>query len=420
VSALPSDALQKPPLDGITVIDMSRVLSGPYCTMVLADLGARVIKIERPDIGDDTRQWVPFVGGQSGYFMAFNRHKESIALDLKSPYDREIFDSILAAGDVIVENFRPGVMDRLGYGWEALSSRHPRLVYASISGYGDSGPLSDQPAYDMIIQAVGGAMSLTGEPDGPPLRVGPSIADLGAAVFATIGICAALTARARTGRGQKVDIAMLDGQVALLEHALARVALEPTVPTRTGAHHATLAPFGAFRASDGNIVIAAANDTLFGALADALGQPELADDPRFLTNDRRVTNQSALQTEIDRILSGRTVKAWIAILQEAEVPCGPINTVDKVLRDPQLRAREMFISVSDADGNTIQTANNPIRLSAAGERPKTARSPLLDEHREALIQEFMTTNGHAKLSHIRQLTAGSDVDASFVDLATQK
>ena len=191
---LPSDALQKPPLDGITVIDMSRVLSGPYCTMVLADLGARVIKIERPDVGDDTRQWVPFVGGQSGYFMAFNRHKESIALDLKSPYDREIFDAILAAGDVIVENFRPGVMDRLGYGWEALSSRHPRLVYASISGYGDSGPLRDQPAYDMIIQAVGGAMSLTGEPDGPPLRVGPSIADLGAAVFATIGICATLTA----------------------------------------------------------------------------------------------------------------------------------------------------------------------------------------------------------------------------------
>jgi len=419
VSALPSDALQKPPLDGITVIDMSRVLSGPYCTMVLADLGARVIKIERPDIGDDTRQWVPFVGGQSGYFMAFNRHKESIALDLKSPYDREILDSILAAGDVLVENFRPGVMDRLGYGWEALSSRHPRLVYASISGYGDSGPLRDQPAYDMIIQAVGGAMSLTGEPDGPPLRVGPSIADLGAAVFATIGICAALTARAQTGRGQKVDIAMLDGQVALLEHALARVALEPTVPTRTGAHHATLAPFGAFEASDGNIVIAAANDTLFGTLAGALGQPELADDSRFLTNDRRVTNQSALQTEIDRILSGRTVKEWIAILQEAEVPCGPINTVDKVLQDPQLRARDMFISVSDGDGNTIQTANNPIRFSTGGERPKTARSPLLDEHREALIREFMTSNDHAKLSQIRQLAATDNIDLSFVNLAMQ-
>ena len=419
MSALPSDALQKPPLDGITVIDMSRVLSGPYCTMMLADLGARVIKIERPDIGDDTRQWGPLVGGRSAYFMAFNRDKESIALDLKNPYDREIFDSILAAGDVLVENFRPGVMERLGYGWEELSSRYPRLVYASISGYGDTGPLRDQPAYDMIIQAASGAMSLTGEPDGPPLRMGTSPADLGAAVFAAIGICAALSARSRTGRGQKVDISMLDSLVALLEHAFALVGIQPTVPTRTGAHHATLAPFGAYAASDGSIVIAAANDTLFGSLAGALGQPELADDPRFLTNDRRVANQSALEAELDRILRERTVKDWIAILQEAEVPCGPINTVDKVLQDPQLRARDMFISVSDADGNIIQTANNPIRLSAAGEYPKTARSPLLDEHREALIREFMTSNGHIKLSQIRQLAATDNVDQSFVDLAMQ-
>jgi CoA:oxalate CoA-transferase len=221
------------------------------------------------------------------------------------------------------------------------------------------------------------------------------------------------------GRGQKVDISMLDGQVALLEHAFALVALQSTVPILTGAHHATLAPFGAPEASDGNIVIAAANDTLFGSLANALGQPELADDPRFLTNDRRVTNQSVLQTEIDRILSRRTVKEWIAILQEAEVPCGPINTVDKVLQDPQLRARDLFISVSDADGNTIETPNNPIRLSAAGEYPKTTRSPLLDEHREALIRELMTTNGHAKLSQIRQLAASADIDLSFVNLATQ-
>jgi len=419
MTALPSDALQKPPLDGITVVDMSRVLSGPYCTMVLADLGARVIKIERPDVGDDTRQWGPLVGGQSAYFMAFNRHKESIALDLKNPYDREIFDSILAAGDVLVENFRPGVMERLGYGWEELSSRYPRLVYASISGYGDSGPLRDQPAYDMIIQAASGAMSLTGQPDGPPLRMGTSVADLGAGVFATIGICAALTARSRTGRGQKVDISMLDGQVALLEHAFALVALQPTVPTRTGAHHATLAPFGAFAASDGSIVIAAANDTLFGSLAGAIGQPELADDPRFLTNDRRVANQSALQAELDGILSKRTVKEWMTILHEAEVPCGPINTVDQVLQDPQLHARDMFISVSDVNGNTIRTANNPIRLSAAGERPNTARSPLLDEQREALIREFATSNGHDKLSHIRQLVAADNVDLSFVNLSMQ-
>ncbi|MBV8684744.1 MAG: CoA transferase [Caulobacteraceae bacterium] len=419
MAELPSKALEKPPLDGITVIDMSRVLSGPYCTMVLADLGARVIKIERPDTGDDTRAWVPFVGGQSGYFMAFNRHKESIALDLKTPYDREILESLLAAGDVLVENFRPGVMDRLGYGYEALSSRYPRLVYASISGYGDSGPLSDQPAYDMIIQGMCGAMSLTGEPDGPPERIGPSYADLGAAVFASIGICAALAGRARTGRGQKVDISMLDCGIALIEHALARVDLEPTVPTRTGSHHATLGPFGAYTASDGDMVIAAANDTLFGTLTIALGHPELADDKRFLNNDRRVANEPALKAELDRILSKRTVNEWIEILRAAEVPCGPINTVDKVLQDPQLKSREMFITVDDALGNKIETANNPIRFSAGGPRSITARSPLLDEHREALVQEFMTTNGHAKFREVRQLAAGADVDLSFVNLAVQ-
>jgi hypothetical protein len=215
----------------------SRVLAGPYCTMILADLGARIIKIERPTTGDDSRRFGPFQHGRSAYFMAFNRRKESIALDLKSPYEREILDAIVEDADVIVENFRPGVMERLGYGWQALSSHHPRLVYASISGYGDSGPLRDQPAYDMIIQAIGGAMSMTGDPDGPPLRIGPSIADIGSGMFAAIGICAALADRARTGRGQKIDVAMLDSQVALLEDALARVAWETTVPSHVISGH---------------------------------------------------------------------------------------------------------------------------------------------------------------------------------------
>jgi CoA:oxalate CoA-transferase len=405
------------PLSGITVVDMSRVLAGPYCTMILADLGARIIKIERPSTGDDSRQFGPFKDGRSAYFMAFNRRKESIALDLKSPYEREILDAIIQDADVIVENFRPGVMDRLGYGWEALSSRHPRLVYASVSGYGDSGPLRDQPAYDMIIQAIGGAMSMTGDPDGPPLRIGPSIADIGSGMFAAIGVCAALAERARTGRGQKIDVAMLDSQVALLEHALARVGWESTVPTRTGAHHPSLAPFGAFRARDGDMVIAAANDTLFATLADTLGRPELADEPRFVSNPRRVENQVALKAVIDELLSTRPVEEWIPLLQDAGVPTGPINSVDKVLKNEQLLSRHMFLPVTDADGYAIVTAGNPIRLSGAVEDDAHVRAPKLDEHRETLVREFLSKRSQASRGQVRQFADSTDFDPSFVDLA---
>jgi CoA:oxalate CoA-transferase len=405
------------PLSGITVVDMSRVLAGPYCTMILADLGARIIKIERPSTGDDSRQFGPFKDGRSAYFMAFNRRKESIALDLKSPYEREILDAIIQDADVIVENFRPGVMDRLGYGWEALSSRHPRLVYASVSGYGDSGPLRDQPAYDMIIQAIGGAMSMTGDPDGPPLRIGPSIADIGSGMFAAIGVCAALAERARTGRGQKIDVAMLDSQVALLEHALARVGWESTVPTRTGAHHPSLAPFGAFRARDGEMVIAAANDTLFATLADTLGRPELADEPRFVSNPRRVENQVALKAVIDELLSTRDVEEWIPPLQDAGVPTGPINSVDKVLKNEQLLSRHMFLPVTDADGYAIVTAGNPIRLSGAVEDDAHVRAPKLDEHRETLVREFLSKRSQASRGQVRQFADSTDFDPSFVDLA---
>jgi CoA:oxalate CoA-transferase len=396
---------------------MSRVLAGPYCTMILADLGARIIKIERPSTGDDSRQFGPFKDGRSAYFMAFNRRKESIALDLKSPYEREILDAIIQDADVIVENFRPGVMDRLGYGWEALSSRHPRLVYASVSGYGDSGPLRDQPAYDMIIQAIGGAMSMTGDPDGPPLRIGPSIADIGSGMFAAIGVCAALAERARTGRGQKIDVAMLDSQVALLEHALARVGWESTVPTRTGAHHPSLAPFGAFRARDGDMVIAAANDTLFATLADTLGRPELADEPRFVSNPRRVENQVALKAVIDELLSTRDVEEWIPPLQDAGVPTGPINSVDKVLKNEQLLSRHMFLPVTDADGYAIVTAGNPIRLSGAVEDDAHVRAPKLDEHRETLVREFLSKRSQASRGQVRQFADSTDFDPSFVDLA---
>ena len=286
-----TEELRKGPLEGITVLDFSRVLAGPYCTMILADLGARVIKIEKFGTGDDTRAFGPFVDGESAYFMCFNRGKESIVLDIKSPRDRELLERLLDEADVVVENFRPGVMDRLGYGAERLAKTHPHIIYASVSGFGHSGPFSDLPGYDMVVQAMGGIMSLTGWPDGPPSRVGTSFGDLGAALFATVGILASLYKRNQNAQGARVDIGMLDCQAALMETALARYDAEGKVPNRTGDSHPSLAPFESFAAKDGRIVIAAGNDTLFVLMADALGAPELALQAPFATNDLRCQNR---------------------------------------------------------------------------------------------------------------------------------
>ena len=260
------------PLSGITVLDFSRVLAGPYCTMILADLGARVIKVEKIGTGDDTRAFGPFVDGESAYFMCFNRGKESIVLDIKSPRDRELLERLLDEADVVVENFRPGVMDRLGYGADRLAKTHPHIVYASISGFGHTGPFSDLPGYDMVVQAMGGVMSLTGWPDAPPARVGTSFGDLGAALFAAVGIVSALYKRTRNAQGGRVDIGMLDCQAALMETALARFDVEGKVPTRTGDSHPSLAPFESFAAKDARFIIAAGNDTLFMLMVDEIGR----------------------------------------------------------------------------------------------------------------------------------------------------
>lgn len=327
------------PLKGITVLDFSRVLAGPYCTMVLADLGARVIKIEKLGTGDDTRAFGPFVDGESAYFMCFNRGKESVALDLKSPRDRDLLERMLDEADVLVENFRPGVMDRLGYGPERLARTHPHIVYASISGFGHTGPFSDLPGYDMVVQAMGGVMSLTGWPDAPPARVGTSFGDLSAALFAAIGIVSSLYRRTRDAQGTRVDIGMLDCQAAMMETALARYDVEGKVPTRTGDCHPSLAPFETFAASDGRFVIAAGNDTLFLLMADALGHPEVALDERFLSNDLRCTNRPAMVKAIEAITTQAPIEHWIDRLNAAGVPCAPINTIDRLFDHPQLRAR---------------------------------------------------------------------------------
>lgn len=379
------------PLSGITVLDFSRVLAGPYCTMILADLGARVIKIEKFGTGDDSRAFGPFVDAESAYFMCFNRGKESIVLDLKSPRDRDLLERLLANTDVLVENFRPGVMDRLGYGAERLARTHPHIVYSSISGFGHTGPYSDHAAYDMVVQAMGGLMSLTGWPQAEPARVGTSIGDLGAALFAAIGITAALYRRTRDGLGTRVDVAMLDCQAALMETALARYDIDGIAPERTGDLHPSLAPFETFIASDGRFVIAAGNDTLFLLMADAMGASGLALDPRFLTNDKRVKNRTALCKAINAMTGSKPVGHWIAVLDEAGVPCAPINKMDSVLAHRQLIARNMIIKVRGESNRAVRTAGNPIKMPAYPDLdPDSAvRAPGLNQHREAILGELM-------------------------------
>ncbi|BFO56803.1 MULTISPECIES: CaiB/BaiF CoA transferase family protein [Comamonadaceae] len=386
---------KKGPLDGITVLDFSRVLAGPYCTMVLADLGARVIKIERIATGDDTRAFGPFVDQESAYFMCFNRGKESIALDIKSPRDRDLLERMLSEADVLVENFRPGVMDRLGYGAERLARTHPHLVYTSISGFGHTGPFSDLPGYDMVVQAMGGVMSLTGWPDAPPARVGTSFGDLSAALFAAVGIVSALYKRTRDAQGTRVDIGMLDCQAALMETALARFDVEKKVPMRTGDCHPSLAPFETFAAKDGRFVIAAGNDQLFMLMADALGHPQLALDVQFFTNDLRCKNRPALVQAIEAITRNEPIAHWIERLNEAGVPCAPINTIDKLFDHPQLQARNMIIQVEGAGKKPVRTAGNPIKMSAFADIDARTplRAPGLDEHRESILAELMSGTG---------------------------
>jgi CoA:oxalate CoA-transferase len=331
--------------------------------MVLSDLGAEVIKIEHPRGGDDSRYIGPFVNGISAYFASLNRGKESRTLDLKAPPDRDAFEALLAGADVLVENFRPGTMERLGFGWDDVHARYPSLIYAAVSGFGHTGPLSSRPAYDMVVQAMGGVMSITGQPDGPPTRVGTSIGDLTAGLFTAIGVCSALYDRERTGEAAKIDVAMLDCQVAILENAIARYAATGTVPGPLGARHPSITPFGAFAASDGHLVIAAGNDALFRKLCRVLGVPEIADDPRFATNELRTQHHAEVQAALEDALQHATVAAWLERLEAADLPCGPINDVAEVLSHPQVRARNMVVRIDDDRLDGLEVAGNPIKSS---------------------------------------------------------
>ena len=360
----PTPGTMSGPLYDITVVDLSRVLAGPYATMVLADLGARVIKVEPPDGGDDARGFGPFVDGRSVYYESLNRGKTAVMLDLKDAAHRVRFEGLLDGADVLVENYRPGALERLGYGWDELSARWPRLVYAAVSGFGHSGPYRERPAYDMVVQGMGGLMSLTGVAGGPPVRVGTSVGDITAGLFAVTGILSALHDRERTGLGQMVDISMLDCQVAILENAIARHSATGEVPGRLGARHPSITPFGAFRTADRPIVIAAGNDGLFGKLCATLGQPEWADDSRFLDNDSRTRHADELGGEMETVLREERAGVWLERLEQAGVPSGPINDIADVMADPAVRARNMVVGVDLSDGTSLEIAGNPVKLSS--------------------------------------------------------
>ena len=381
------------PFSGITVLDLTRVLAGPYCTMLLSDLGARIIKVERPEEGDDARHIGPFLTSDSGdeksaYFMSLNRGKESIALDLGEEPDRAIFERLLARADVLVENFRPGAMDRHGYGWEALHERFPRLIYAAVSGFGHTGPYARRPAYDMVVQAMGGIMSLTGQPGGEPTRVGSSIGDITAGLFTAIGVSAALYHRATTGEAQKIDVGMLDAQVAILENAIARYQATGEVPGPIGARHPSITPFGAFATRDGWVVVAAGNDTLFRTLCETLARPELADRAEFGTNALRTEHERALHVLLEEAFSTADTATWLERLERSGVPCGPINDVSQVLSDPQVLARNMVVRVADTETGSFSVAGNPIKLSRFPDPDYRGPVPDLDAHRSALLSEL--------------------------------
>ncbi|HUK59322.1 MAG TPA: CaiB/BaiF CoA-transferase family protein [Stellaceae bacterium] len=380
--------MQQGPLSGVVVVDLSRILAGPYCTMLMAELGARVIKVEPPGKGDDAREYGPFRNGKSTYFASVNRGKESIALDLKAPGDRRIFERLLEKADVLVENFRPGTMEKLGYGWETIHPKYPRVIYAAASGFGHTGPYSKHPAYDMVVQGLGGIMSITGYPGAPPARVGMSIGDIGAGLYTAIAVNAALYQREKSGAGAKIDIGMLDCQIALMENAVMRYTVLGEVPGPLGARHPTITPFQAFATGNGNIIIAAGNDSLFQKLCAAIARADLSGSALFKTNDLRLQNQPQLQDELEKTLTTKTTEAWIDILEAAGIPCGPINDVPHALAHPQVQARNMLITVEDKDAGTLKLSGNPLKFSSYPDPPTRDPAPNLDGNRAALLREL--------------------------------
>jgi formyl-CoA transferase len=381
------------PLDGIRVLDLTRILAGPYCTMFLGDLGAEVVKIEQPGVGDDTRGWgPPFVAGESAYFLSINRNKKSVTLDLKSKRGAELLRRLAEKADVLLENFRPGAMDRLGLGEAQMRGLNPRLIYASLSAFGADGPMKDSPGYDLILQAGAGLMSITGMPDGEPTKVGVAIIDVVAGLMLGKSIVAALFARERSGTGQKIETSLLEAAVASLINVGTNYLVSGEVPGRWGNAHPSIVPFQNFKTSDGYLVVAAASERIWPRLCAALDMAKLADDPRFATNAQRVEHREELIGMLAPAFIKKDTATWVRLLSGAEVPCSPVQTIDQVFSSPQVLHRKMLVEVKHPKAGTIALAGLPVKLAGT---PASVRlpPPLLGEHTEEVLRSWLGMDG---------------------------
>ncbi|HXV61798.1 MAG TPA: CoA transferase [Vicinamibacteria bacterium] len=383
----------EPPLSGLTVLDFSRILAGPYCTMLLGDLGAEVLKIEPPS-GDDCRHWgPPFVGGESAYFLAVNRNKRSLCLDLKREEGRALVQRLLSSTDVLVENFRPGTMDRLGLGYEQLCDRHPRLVYCSISGYGQTGPHRERPGYDAVMQGEGGWMALTGEPEGMPMKVGVSLADIFTGMMASEGILAALFNRERTGRGERIDIALFDSVMATLCYQAQGYLMTGELPKRLGNRHSSLTPYETFPTADGHVIVGVGNDTLWKRFCVAVDCPEL-DVPELEHNASRVARREELSVRLESLFLSKTTDEWIDLIGRAGIPVGRVRNVAEVFESPQVADRKMRIEVEHSKLGRLPLTGNPIKLGRSGERKHEA-PPVLGEDTVNVLRERLGLDDEA-------------------------
>ena len=376
------------PLKGIRVLDLTRVLAGPYCAMLLGDMGAEVIKVEEPGKGDDTRGWPPFAGGESTYFMSVNRNKKSITLNLKAPEGRELLEKLAKKSDVLLENFRTGTMEKLGLGYARLAKLNPRLVYCAISGFGESGPEAHRGGYDLIVQAESGVMDLTGFPDGPPVKVGNSIADLVAGMSGAHGVTLALLARQRTRRGQKVEVAMLDVMASLLTYQAGMYLNAGRTPARRGNEHPSIVPYEVFKAADGYLALGVANNSLWERCCAALERPALATDPRYATEAARVEHRATLVPLLNEVLGARPAEEWMKRLEAVGVPAGRIRTVPEVCESEHLRARGMLVALPHTKAGTVRMMGVPIRLHGTPGKARTA-APVLGADTDAVLTRVL-------------------------------